>query len=214
MMISVAQCPLFLAAMTKTVFGITEAYLTAVMAKRDSETKATHDALTGLWNRAGLMLALTQAFANAAADPESFALLYIDLDGFKVINDELGHAAGDDILRQASVRISDAVPVGSLVARLGGDEFVVIVPGGLASGDLAIGEAVIAPVTQSYRLDARSAAWVGASVGVARSDDARSAEQLLADADAALYRAKAKGKGCCVVADRGTISRLADQRAA
>ena len=201
MMISIAQCPLMLAAMTKTIFGISEAHLTALMAKRDSEVQATHDVLTGLLNRAGLMLALIRALRNTPVDAAPFALLYVDLDGFKVINDHFGHAAGDDLLRQAAARISEAVPAGSLVARLGGDEFIVVAPGQNGSGASVIGDAVIAAVSRPYELGAYAVPRIGASIGIACSDRTTSPDELLAVADAALYRAKSKGKGQCVIAE-------------
>ena len=215
MMISIAQCPLMLAVMTKTIVGISEAYLTVVMAKRDSEMQATHDVLTGLWNRAGLMRSLTGSLKNTAAGAASFALLYIDLDGFKVINDRLGHAAGDDLLRQAAARISEAVPAGALVARLGGDEFIVVAPGQDGCGASVIGDAVIAAVSRPYELGAHSVPRIGASIGIACSDRTTSPDELLAVADAALYRAKSKGKGRCFIAEpRDGGSSTLPQRAA
>ena len=214
MTVSIAQCPLFLAAMTKTIFGFSRAFLAMAMARRESEERSTRDALTGLWNRSGLMSALARRADDHMAGAQRFALLYIDLDGFKKVNDQLGHAAGDDLLRQAATRISGVIPEPALVARLGGDEFVVVVSAFGASEVVAIGEALIAAVSQPYRLGASESPRIGASVGVAFSGPGQSTDELLAGADAALYRAKGSGKGCCVVADSPEIVRQAGQRAA
>ena len=215
MMLSIAQCPLFLAAMTKTVFGISRAYLAMVMAKLESEERATHDALTGLWNRSGLMSALSRATRGSWTATEGVALLYVDLDGFKAVNDLLGHAAGDDLIRQAAVRISASVPEAALVARLGGDEFIIVTPGLDGRGALVIGDAVIAAVSRPYELGTHSVPRIGASIGIACSDRTIFPDELFAAADAALYRAKSKGKGRCIIAEPGDGGSLAlPQRAA
>ena len=215
MMLSVAQCPLFLAAMTRTILGFSRAYLAMTMAKRESEERSTHDPLTGLWNRSGLMAALARRPADCAPASERFALLYIDLDGFKAVNDQVGHAAGDDLLRQAAMRISDVIPDTALVARIGGDEFVAVVSELAADEAAAMGEALIAAVSQPYRIGASEIPRIGASVGVAWSVAGQTPDELLADADAALYQAKGNGRGRCVVADsHETLSRRVGQRAA
>ena len=209
MILSIAQCPLLLAAMTKTVFGISRGYLAVVMAKLESEDRATHDALTGLWNRSGLMSALSQATRGGFSGTAGIALLYVDLDGFKAVNDRLGHAAGDDLIRKAAVRICDSVPETALVARLGGDEFIIVAPGQDACGASVIGDAVIAAVSRPYELGAHAVPRIGASVGIACSDRTTSPDELLADADAALYLAKSKGKGHCIIAEPRDGSSLA-----
>ena len=209
MIISIAQCPLLLAAMTKTVFGISRAYLAVVMAKLESEERATHDPLTGLWNRSGLMSALSRA-TRGGSTGTGIALLYVDLDGFKAVNDLLGHAAGDDLIRKAAVRISDSVPDAALVARLGGDEFIIVAPGQDERGALVIGNAVIAAISRPYELGAHCVPRIGASIGIACSDRVKLPDDLLADADAALYQAKNAGKGHCVIAgphERSSIAK-------
>ena len=200
MMISFVICPLFLAGMMKTITSINGAYLAMMMAKRDSEERASHDALTGLWNRSGLMSALSRATSGGRAGTERIALLYVDLDGFKAVNDLLGHAAGDDLIRQAAARISGAVPANCLVARLGGDEFIIVVPVQDRPAALAIGDAVIEAVSRPYEMGALSVPPIGASIGIACSDRLQTSEELLAEADAALYQAKNAGKGQCVLA--------------
>ncbi len=216
MMLSVAQCPLFLAAMTRTILGFSRAYLAMAMAKRESEERSTHDTLTGLWNRSGLMLALARRAADRTGDADRFALLYIDLDGFKTVNDQLGHAGGDDLLQQAGLRIAGFLPDTAMVARFGGDEFVAVVPRRGEIDVAVLGEALIVAVSQPYRLGTAAVPHIGASVGIAWSVPGQSPDELLAEADAALYRAKRMGKGCCIVAvDRGaTDIQRTGQRAA
>ncbi len=212
--ISIAQCPLFLAGMAKTIFGLSRAYLAMVMARHDSEERATHDPLTGLWNRSGLMLALAAPSYGRRINAERIALLYVDLDGFKAVNDQLGHAAGDDVIRQAAVRITESVPEAALVARVGGDEFIVVVPGHDGHGGLAIGDAIILAVSQPFEFDAHSVPPLGASIGIACSERSHSPDELVAEADAALYVAKNAGKGRCVLADPSDRTRLALPRRA
>ncbi|CAN5560706.1 sensor domain-containing diguanylate cyclase [soil metagenome] len=165
---------------------------------------ATRDALTGLPNRTLFAEALTRAFARRDRSISQPSLLFIDLDGFKRVNDVHGHAAGDEVLRTVSERLLDCVRATDLVARLGGDEFVVLVEDptpGLASSagkdgleELAsrIREALGRPLT----LSDGSVLPVGGSVGIARTsgtDD--SPEDMLARADAAMYVDKATRTG-------------------
>ncbi len=184
--------PVFVLSTILKVFELHQLYLAALLAERASERRATHDALTGLYNRAGLMTALGRILQRCGS--ERFALLYLDLDGFKAINDRYGHAAGDQLLQAAATRIGAAVPSACVAARLGGDEFVVLAPDCGAAEAESLGAAVIAAVAQPYDL-AGGAARVGVSIGIACAEAGFSAEDVLARADAALYRAKAGGKG-------------------
>jgi diguanylate cyclase (GGDEF)-like protein len=127
----------------------------------------------------------------AASGPHT--VLYCDLDAFKPVNDELGHVAGDELLRAVAGRIKACVRTGDVVARLGGDEFAVLCAG--VSDDQAhdLAERIRTAVLEPYRIGGTTAR-LGISIGVARSD-AASADDVLERADRALYRAKADGGG-------------------
>ena len=142
------------------------------------------------------------ACANA---PAGLAVLYIDLDHFKPVNDRLGHAAGDELLRQFGERLARAVRATDLVARLGGDEFAIVLPG-VAELHIAqrVADKVLMAAHRPFELSG-GACIVGASIGVAAQDEATQADLpgLLAQADARLYRAKSEGRGrhCSTLAE-------------
>ena len=160
--------------------------------------QATHDDLTGLPNRALFRARIDRALASG--DP--FAVLFIDLDRFKVVNDSLGHEAGDDLLRAVTLRLRGALGAheDSLVARLGGDEFAVIVP--TAEADpVRVGERILEELGAPIDLGARSVR-PGASVGVVAEGGAYADRAaLLRDADTAMYAAKQAGRGGVVAFD-------------
>jgi diguanylate cyclase (GGDEF)-like protein len=158
--------------------------------------QATHDALTGLPNRVLFLDRLEMALA-AVGPGTHVGLLFCDLDRFKEVNDTLGHAAGDELLRQVAARLRAAVRPGDTVGRLSGDEFAIILPelvGPTDAQTLAgrVGECFSVP----FRLEG-TGVEVGTSVGVAVHDDNSygTAEQLLREADAAMYRDKQRGRG-------------------
>jgi diguanylate cyclase (GGDEF)-like protein len=158
--------------------------------------QATHDDLTGLANRALFEDVTTRALQQSRRTQEPVAMLFVDLDGFKAVNDAHGHAAGDLLLAEVAHRLQAELRAGDLLARLGGDEFTVLLPGASAAAAYEIGErlraAVSAPVISAR--DAR----VSASVGIAVApDDATEFQQLLRAADGAMYRAKALGRDRC-----------------
>ena len=163
----------------------------------DLETLATHDALTGLPNRGSLHEVLARELgpvASRARPAVPTALLFCDLDGFKRVNDQHGHEAGDQLLKVVAERLRGCVREGDLVARLGGDEFVLLLPRTARAEALSIAERVLASVQQPILLTS-GATQVGVSIGVALSEPTSSADELLNRADAAMYEAKAQGKG-------------------
>ena len=141
--------------------------------------QATHDALTGLANRVRLMARLSAALAG----PAEVAVLFCDLDGFKAINDRLGHAAGDDLLVQVAGRLASCVVEGDTLARYGGDEFVLVCRD--AAAELAIRRAMSHP----FLIGAEQVS-VGASVGVVQAPSGTDPDLLIRRADEAMYQAK------------------------
>lgn len=159
---------------------------------------AFHDALTGLPNRALLLDRLEQAVQRARRHRQLLAVLFIDLDGFKAVNDQHGHDAGDLLLQEVSRRICGLIRRGGdTVARLGGDEFVVLLED-IAHQDQVdlLVEQLINAISQPVILQGNSVR-VGASIGISfGSVDGADAAGLIQHADAAMYVAKAEGKGC------------------
>ncbi len=159
---------------------------------------AYHDVLTGLANRAQLEEHLTPALARAERNGGAGALLYIDLDRFKVVNDTLGHDAGDELLRQVARRLSARTRAGDVLARHGGDEFMLLltaVEGNARAAAGAVAEDLLETLTRPFQL-AGHEFEVASSIGVATfPEDADDAAGLLKRADAALYAAKRDGRG-------------------
>ena len=144
---------------------------------------------------------------------KSCALLFIDLDRFKAVNDTLGHGAGDRLLRETAGRLRDAIGGGATIARLGGDEFAVMLPDASARRAETIARAIVARLAQPFDLDGHAAS-IGASVGFALGpDDGASVDKLLKNADLALYEVKSNGRGaaCRFVP---AIAQKADERRA
>ena len=159
--------------------------------ERELSHQAFHDGLTGLANRALFSDRVASSLARSERSQENISVLFLDLDGFKAVNDTLGHAAGDLLLQEVAERLRACVRPGDTVARLGGDEFALLLedlPEGEDGSEAAlrIREALRAPV----ELDGREV-QVGCSCGIARRDTEQTADELLRNADLAMYRAKA-----------------------
>jgi diguanylate cyclase (GGDEF)-like protein/PAS domain S-box-containing protein len=159
--------------------------------------QANFDSLTQLPNRALLFDRLSKECAIARRTNTSVALLFIDLDGFKQVNDNFGHAAGDQVLQIVARRWLDCVREADTVARLGGDEFAVVL-GGLQdlSAVATMAEKLIAVVSSDVALSKGKTCHVGASIGISiYPTDAQQVDSLISLADAAMYKSKARGKG-------------------
>ncbi|WP_374327810.1 putative bifunctional diguanylate cyclase/phosphodiesterase [Azonexus sp.] len=175
------------------------AHFTDVSAERAAEARlhhmAHHDMLTGLANRFSLKERLEHALAVARRESSRVALLFIDLDRFKVINDTLGHHIGDELLIQVSQRLRGAVRDSDLVARLGGDEFVVMASGVEQMSSVAtVAEKLVKVVGEPYAIGPHTL-YTTPSIGIAVYPmDGENGEALMKNADAAMYHAKAAGR--------------------
>ncbi|MGP4045215.1 putative bifunctional diguanylate cyclase/phosphodiesterase [Streptomyces sp. 2A115] len=162
---------------------------------------AEHDPLTDLPNRALFTKRVGQALSGRRSSDRGTAVLFIDLDGFKAVNDTIGHQAGDELLVQAARRLQDAVRQGDTASRLGGDEFAALIVGDGTRDRTArerhifeLADRLRVTLSQPYTIDGNDVR-VAASIGVAFSEPGLGAGELLRNADLAMYRAKAAGKG-------------------
>ena len=171
--------------------------------------QATHDPLTGLPNRILFRDRLDGSIQRANRHRSSFALACIDIDGFKGVNDNHGHAAGDALLQAIASRLPAQLRSNDTVARLGGDEFALVLDEVEPEKALQIGEKLCAALAEPYHLrvgDASVEVRIGASIGIApyrpdgHADDGDHAERLMRAADDAMYEAKRGGKNRCVLA--------------
>jgi diguanylate cyclase (GGDEF)-like protein/PAS domain S-box-containing protein len=177
------------------VSDITELSRRLVGLERDLIHRSFHDDLTGLPNRTLLINGMEDAIVDSRESGTEVAVLLVDLDGFKAVNDSLGHTLGDELLRAASDRIRAVARPNDLVARVGGDEFAVLMDD-FIDPDLPrrTAEQVLASCSQPYEIDGHLL-QTGVSIGIATSATAPGTEELLRDADLAMYRAKAAGRG-------------------
>ena len=187
-------------------------------AERKLTHQATHDALTGLPNRVQLLERLGRAISASHMNPGAcFAVLFLDLDRFKLVNDSVGHAVGDELLIEAGRRIVGTVRGGDVVSRLGGDEFAILAES-LDGPDMAeeLGRRILAALGAPVWVAGREL-FPTASVGIAMWHPRyQSGEEMLRDADAAMYRAKGDGRDRCVLFDeqmRDEATRILDMEA-
>lgn len=170
--------------------------------------KANHDGLTGLSNRMLFLDRLHQAFSQASRRQDRFALLYVDLDELKEVNDTYGHAAGDELLRVTAIHLRQSVREADTVARLGGDEFALILPDAKKREDV---EKVVEKILDIFR---EGALWetkhlaIRASIGASLyPENGDNCEQLIQRADKAMYQQKiAGGNGVCFAVVETEIS--------
>ena len=173
--------------------------------RAELERRATHDMLTHVMNRGSILAALERAIAGPDGPA---AVIFVDLDRFKAVNDELGHAAGDELLRIVADRLAIAVRAEDALGRIGGDEFLVVCSGVQGvSGARRVAERISRALRRPVRL-AGSTVDLRASLGVAVARGrVTSADALVAEADAAMYESKRLGLGRPVVFGRSTSRR-------
>ncbi len=176
-----------------------------VAVRKQAEEKlihmASHDSLTGLPNRALLVDRLVVALAGARRKKKTLAVMFIDLDGFKAVNDSLGHDVGDEVLKEVAGRLLACTRASDTVARLGGDEFIIVL-GNIANTDNVahVGENILNALKEPVVVDGVGAI-VGCSIGIAMfPDHANTPEDLLAKADAAMYKVKQSGRNGWLIA--------------
>lgn len=170
------------------------------IATRALSRRALHDELTGLPNRVAFWEHLSHRLVVASRRRAGFAVLFLDLDGFKTVNDSLGHAAGDELLVTMAARVSAELREDDLVGRIGGDEFVVLLDDvATTEAALLVAERLSAALRIPYRIGAQQRS-VPASIGVALGPNGdMTADDLVAAADAAMYDAKRRGGGQSVL---------------
>ncbi|MGH9946158.1 MAG: PAS domain S-box protein [Pyrinomonadaceae bacterium] len=168
---------------------------------------AFHDGLTGLANRARFMDHLSMTIERCRSRHSNYyAVLFLDFDRFKIINDSLGHAEGDELLKQIACRIETSTRTGDLAARLGGDEFVILLSEMLDADDaIEVAERILADLKNPFELNGNEV-FITASIGIALSTTGhKCAEDMLRDADIAMYRAKAMGKARYQIFDQALL---------
>ncbi|WP_250437155.1 GGDEF domain-containing protein [Caballeronia sp. ATUFL_F2_KS9A] len=191
--LTLLQIPFYLFAMSAAAWRLNGMLVSTMKAEQENDRRARHDELTGLLNRAGLFRAVR------SSAPEHTALLYLDLDGFKAINDAHGHEIGDTLLALVARRLRHLSGEGSLVARLGGDEFVIVTPP--QADPLALADVIVRELSKPFVTDAGAMLEIGVSIGVAMFDHHHDElDGVLRDADNALYEAKRAGKSRRVLA--------------
>lgn len=194
LMVTAVLTPLFVFSLSRAGVQLNAMMNETMQARLDEAHRAVHDPLTGLLNRAGFSQAIGTEHRRLGEQAGGGAtLFYIDLDGFKQVNDRLGHAAGDAVLVQVGRRLSAMTGVSGHAARLGGDEFVLLLPGMDPRTMQWLGERIVTQITDQEYIAGQSATRIGASVGAASMGADDTPENALCRADEALYRAKTTG---------------------
>jgi len=214
MLITFMQIPFYLFSMTVAAYKLNGMLISTMRAERENAFHARHDILTGLSNRAGLAKAFAARF-DSEAPPKGLALVYLDLDGFKAVNDSFGHMAGDALLQLVAERLRGLVRASDIAARIGGDEFVVLSEQTERTQLQRFGERIVREISEPYELDSGHTLNIGASVGIALAPEhGRDMNSLMSAADAALYQAKSRGKSLCVIASQRPMIESASPGAA
>jgi diguanylate cyclase (GGDEF)-like protein len=192
------QIPMYIYAMTHAAYRLNAMLVQTMRSERENGRRARQDMLTGLLNRAGLEEVVAR---RADAKERGATLFYIDLDGFKTINDTFGHAAGDQLLVEVSKLMRQVTPAMDVVARIGGDEFIIFSSEMDPPTARQTAQRFIDTLSGASFLLNGTAVTVGASVGISLTSGAQSdLSTLMLEADRALYDAKLKGRSCAVLA--------------
>jgi diguanylate cyclase (GGDEF)-like protein len=177
-------------------------------AEERTQHEALHDPLTGLPNRNLFLDRLDHALSQASRHGNSVAVLFLDLDQFKLVNDSLGHVAGDELLSAVAPRLEQALRPGDTVARFGGDEFAILAEDISNERDVTrVAERIAEALTRPFILRQREH-FVSASIGISIGGGSEAPEALIRDADSALYRAKDRGRGGYEIFDEVMRSRV------
>lgn len=176
-------------------------------AERKIKRIAFCDALTGLPNRRKLLDYMNDSIKLSHRESKKFAALMLDLDKFKIVNDTLGHEAGDDLLKQVSTRIRARLRASDMLARYGGDEFVIVLANCPDNKDAEkVAAEIIAYLTVPFELSCGNIVQIGASIGISFYPvNGITPEKLIKAADVALYQAKDKGRGCFCYANQAPV---------
>lgn len=202
-----------LAGSVVVLLGLFATYRWAALRERAARSRIEHlahyDMVTTLPNRVLLADRIAQETARAQRSASGYAVLMIDLDGFKGVNDRWGHAAGDRVLAQVAQRARECVRASDTMGRLGGDEFMAILPEATPAGAMQVAEKIVGALAEPFAVE-KGEARLGASVGVAHFPaDGTDAESVQRAADAALYRAKGEGKNRVRTASAAPASKAA-----
>lgn len=191
------QAPMYLTGLWLLLNQLNTNLIKAYIAEFESIHSATHDKLTGALNRLGIVHIVAATLDSTEAQSVETSILYLDLDGFKKINDENGHATGDRVLVSFSNMITGMLRKSDAVARMGGDEFIVFMPGTNEASASLIAERIIEKL-RVYTAQNKAYAGLGVSIGIATNTSltTESLDQLLSRADFAMYAAKSAGKNC------------------
>ncbi len=195
------QVPLYMTSMSMASYRLNGMLVSTMLAERENERQARQDSLTGLLNRYGLLRALDLAVGRASQGKAEFAVLYLDLDGFKSVNDTYGHGAGDTLLKQVSERLLALKPPGAEAGRIGGDEFVLLMRLDGNEDIRRFSDRIIDSVRQPYDLQQAMPVYIGGSIGIALIPrHGADTAAVLHAADQALYLAKSAGKSRAAMA--------------
>ena len=173
--------------------------------------QALHDPLTGLGNRALFQDRVAHALACAERTDDEVAVIFLDLDNFKEINDSLGHAAGDAVLVHTANRLRTCLRDSDTAARFGGDEFALLLVQARGEGDIMdVADRILDALSRPLQVEGKDAD-LKASLGIARAQTCQTSDELLRDADVAMYHAKARGKACAVLYENGMHAAVQDR---
>jgi len=194
---SAAMSALVVARMNNAIATIAGVHHALEDLQDELAVQATHDTLTGLANRMQSMRLLAGALGRTSRQQSTVGLLFLDLDGFKEVNDNFGHRAGDEVLREVGRRLEHEIRDGDFAGRLGGDEFLIGIENVEGEGAaVTLANRMIASISKPIRVDDETTVHVGASIGVALGrGGSTDVETLVHEADLAVYQAKTSGKG-------------------